>query len=202
MPKPPMTIRMIKDVLRLKHESGLSHASIAAALQVSKGVVSKYVSLAAEAGLAWTELRELDEAAIAARLLPSARKSAYVPPDYARIHQELRRKGVTLTLLWQEYVEAHPGGKTYRHTQFCERYHAWAKSLKRSMRQTHKAGEKLFVDYAGPTIAVADGGRAHVFVAALGASSYTFACATPRETMVDWIASMVRALSFIGGSPQ
>ena len=202
MPKPPMTIRMIKDVLRLKHESGLSHASIAAALQVSKGVVSKYVSLAAEAGMTWEQLRDLDETAIAAHLLPSARASAYVPPDYARIHQELRRKGVTLTLLWQEYVEAHPGGKTYRHTQFCERYHAWAKSLKRSMRQTHKAGEKLFVDYAGPTIAVADGGRAHVFVAALGASSYTFACATPRETMVDWIGSMVRALSFIGGSPE
>ncbi|QEZ48780.1 IS21 family transposase [Cupriavidus oxalaticus] len=202
MPKPPMTIRMIKDVLRLKHESGLSHASIAAALQVSKGVVSKYVSLAAEAGLAWDQLRDLDEAAIAARLLPSARNSAYVPPDYARIHQDLRRKGVTLTLLWQEYVEAHPGGKTYRHTQFCERYHAWAKSLKRSMRQTHKAGEKLFVDYAGPTIAVADGGRAHVFVAALGASSYTFACATPRETMVDWIGSMVRALTYIGGTTE
>ena len=202
MPTPPMTIRMIKDVLRLKHESQFSHARIAAALQISKGVVSKYVSLAANVGLAWDELRELDEAAIAARLLPGSRSSAYVPPDYARIHQELRRKGVTLTLLWQEYVDAHPGGKTYRHTQFCEHYHTWAKSLKRSMRQVHKAGEKLFVDYAGPTIAVADGTRAHVFVAALGASSYTFACATPRETMADWIGSMVRALSFIGGAPE
>jgi transposase len=116
-------------------------------------VVSKYVSLATTAELTWEELRELDEAAIAARLLPGSRSSAYVPPDYARIHQELRRKGVTLTLLWQEYVDAHPGGKTYRHTQFCEHYHAWAKNLKRSMRQVHKAGEKLFVDYAGPTIA-------------------------------------------------
>ena len=202
MPTPPMTIRMIKDVLRLKHESKLSHAAIAAALHISKGVVSKYVSLAAEAGLAWDALVELDEATIAARLLPGTRGSAYVPPDYARIHQELRRKGVTLTLLWQEYVDAHPGCKTYRHTQFSERYHTWAKSLKRSMRQIHKVGEKLFVDYAGPTIAVADGTRAHVFVAALGASSYTFACATPRETMADWIGSMVRALSFIGGVPE
>jgi transposase len=152
MPTPPMTIRMIKDVLRLKHESQFSHARIAATLQISKGVVSKYVSLAADAGLTWDELRELDEVAIAARLLPGSRNSAYVPPDYARIHQELRRKGVTLTLLWQEYVDAHPGGKTYRHTQFCEHYHTWAKSLKRSMRQVHKVGEKLFVDYAGPTM--------------------------------------------------
>jgi predicted transcriptional regulator len=92
-----MTIRMIKDVLRLKHESQLSHARIAATLQISKGVVSKYVSLATTAELTWEELRELDEAAIAARLLPGSRSSAYVPPDYARIHQELRRKGVTLT---------------------------------------------------------------------------------------------------------
>lgn len=118
------------------------------------------------------------------------------------MHRELGRKGVTLMLLWQEYQAAHMGERTYRYSQFCERYRQWAKRLKRSMRQVHRAGEKLFVDYAGPTLALGDGGRAHVFVAALGASSYTFACATAGEKTEHWIEAMVRALSFIDGVPQ
>jgi transposase len=125
-----------------------------------------------------------------------------VLPEYGRIHQELRRKGMTLMLLWEEYVAAHAGQATYRYSQFCERYRRYALRLKRSMRQIHRAGEKLFVDYAGPTVELADGSRAHIFVAALGASSYTFACATPRETMADWLQGCARALSFIGGVPQ
>lgn len=109
---------------------------------------------------------------------------------------------MTLMLLWEEYVAAHPGQPTYRYSQFCERYRRYALRLKRSMRQTQRAGEKLCVDYADPTVELANTGRAHIFVAALGASSYTFACATPRETMADWLEGCARALRFFGGVPQ
>jgi len=196
-------MRKIKDVLRLKLDAKLSHEQISASLKVSKGVVAKYAGLASAAGLDWPTINTLDEGEIERRLLSKPeRPSAYVLPDCGRIHQELRRKGVTLMLLWEEYQADHADRQTYRYTQFCEHYRQFAKQLKRSMRQIHRAGEKLFIDFAGPTIALTGGGRAHIFVAAMGASSYTFACATPRETMVDWIESTVRALAFYGGVPQ
>lgn len=195
---------MIKEVLRLKLEAGLSHEQTARALRISKGVVAKYVGLAAAAGLSnWEAVRELDERALQARLLGRGPAHAdVVMPDFARIHRELSRKGVTLTLLWQEYAAAHAARRTWGRTQFFEHYRAYAQSLKRSMRQVHRAGEKLFIDYAGPTIGLRDGGRASVFVATLGASSYTFACATPGQKLADWIGAMVRALEFIEGVPQ
>jgi transposase len=197
-------MRKIRDVLRLKLEARLSHERIAASLGISKGVVAKYVSLASVAGLDWATVQTLSDTALERRVVQGRldRPTHYVLPDYGRAHQELRRKGMTLMLLWEEYVTAHPGQPTYRYSQFCERYRRYALRLKRSMRQIHRAGEKLFVDYAGPTVELADGSRAHVFVAALGASSYTFACATPRETMADWLQGCARALSFIGGVPQ
>ena len=165
-------MRKIKDILRLKHEARLSHARIAAALDLSKGVVTKYVHLAAAAGLDWPSIAPLDEGALLRRLAGQpTRPSDYVLPDYGRLHQELRRKGMTLMLLWEEHCREHPDEPTHRYSQFCENYRRYAKTLKRSMRQIHRAGEKLFVDYAGPTVALADGSRAHIFVAALGASS-------------------------------
>ena len=197
-------MRKIRDVLRLKLEARLSHERIAASLGISKGVVAKYVSLAAAAGLDWATVQTLSDTGLERRVVQGRldRPTHYVLPDYGRIHQELRRKGMTLMLLWEEYVAGHPGQPTYRYSQFCERYRRYALRLKRSMRQIHRAGEKLFVDYAGPTVELADGSRAHIFVAALGASSYTFACATPRETMADWLQGCASALSFIGGVPQ
>ena len=196
-------MRKIRDVLRLKLEAKLSHQQIAAALDISKGVVTKYVALVKAANLDWAQIQLLDDTALHNRLLAIPQRiSAFVQPDYGRIHQELRRKGMTLMLLWQEHVEQHSEHSTYRYTQFCERYRRYAKSLKRSMRQTHRAGEKLFIDYAGPTIGLADGSRANIFVAALGASSYTFACATERQTMADWLGATAQALRFIGGVPQ
>ena len=197
-------MRKIKDVLRLKLDAQLSHERIAAALGISKGVVTKYVSLAATAALDWQTVRELDEVTLQHRLLggPPQRASAFVTPEYGSMHQELRRKGMTLMLLWEEHVARHPGQATHSYSQFCENYRRYAKRLKRSMRQIHRAGEKLFIDYAGPTVALTDGSRAHIFVAALGASSYTYACATPRETMADWLGSCARALTFIGGVPE
>ncbi len=196
-------MRKIKDVLRLKLDAKLSHQQIATALGISKGVVTKYVGLAAAAGLDWSTVLALDEAALERRLLVAPEQPRdHVQPDYGRLHQELRRKGMTLMLLWEEHRADHADAQTYSYSQFCENYRRFAKQLKRSMRQIHRAGEKLFIDYAGPTIALTDGSRAHIFVAALGASSYTYACATPRETMVDWLESTACALAFFGGVPQ
>jgi transposase len=145
----------------------------------------------------------LDEAALERRLLVAPqRQSDFVQPDYGRVHQELRRKGMTLMLLWEEHRTEHADAQTYSYSQYCENYRRFAKRLKRSMRQVHHAGEKLFIDFAGPTVPLTDGGRAHIFVAALGASSYTFACATGRETMADWLGATAAALAFIGGAPQ
>ena len=203
MPQQRMDIRMIKDILRLKYQGGLSHERISQSLGVSKGAVAKYLSLAGAAGLDWASTVELDEASLERRLMGGgAALSRAVEPDYARVHIELRRKGVTLMLLWAEYRAAHEGQRTWAYTQFCGHYKAFAKTLKRSMRQQRRAGEKLFIDYAGPTLELADGSRAQVFVAAMGASSYTFACATADQSMRSWLGAMARALSFYGGVPQ
>ena len=161
MPAQPMSLRMIKDLIRLKWHAQLSHAQIAATLKVSKGVVAKYVALAQAAGLDWDSAQELSEQQLASALQPrSPSTQAIVVPDWARLHRELDRKGVTLMLLWQEYVAAHPEGRTWRYTQFCEHYKAFARTLKRSMRQHRRAGEKLFIDFAGPTVALRNGHRA------------------------------------------
>ncbi|NPS41510.1 Tn3 family transposase [Pseudomonas aeruginosa] len=184
---------------------------IARALQLSKGVVSKYIAAARVAGLDWPALVAMDEAALAAALFaPTSTnkpRGERVLPDVLSIHRELRRKGVTLQLLWEEYLAAHAGQPTYRYTQFVEHYRRYAQTLKRSMRQLHRAGEKLFIDYAGPTLPVVDPAtgevrRAHIFVAALGASNYTYACATPGETQVDWLTSLGQALTYFGGVPE
>ena len=196
-------MRKLKEILRLKLDARLSHEQVAAALQVSKGVVAKYVGLAAAAGLAWPEIQQLDDGALERRLLVAPEKPRHhVQPDYGRIHQELRRKGVTLMLLWEEHRAEYADHQTYGYSQFCENYRRFARQLKRSMRQVHRAGEKLFIDFAGPTMGLTDGSRAHIFVAAMGASSYTYACATPRETMADWLDSTAKALAFYGGSAQ
>ncbi len=202
MPQQRMDIRMIKDILRLKHQGGLSHERIARSLAISKGVVAKYLGLAGAAGLDCTAIDELDEAALERRLLGRGGDDDLVEPDYAHVHVELRRKGVTLLLLWAEYRAANEGRRTWAYTQFCGYYKRFAKSLKRSMRQHRRAGEKLFIDYAGPTLALADGSRAQVFVAAMGASSYTFACATTDQSMRSWLGALARALTFYGGCPQ
>ncbi len=194
---------MIKVVLRLNWESDLSHEKVATALGVSKGVVNKYVGLANAAGLNWSAVRDWDEKTLASRLLPrSASLTPCVQLDWGHIHRELDRKGMTMMLLWEEYLVEHPHGRSWRYTQFCEHYKAFARILKRSMRQHRRAGEKLFIDYAGPTVPLNTGAREQIFVAAMGASSYTFACATEAQKLGDWIGSMVCALSFYGGVPQ
>jgi len=172
---------------------------------MSVGAVSHYGQLAERAGLAWPEVEAMDEARLEARLMPRAAPvGRRLLPDFALVHQELKRKGVTPQLLWEEYVAAHPGETTYRYTRFCQRYADWAVTLQRSMRQVHRAGEKCFVDFAGQTMPILDlaGGiaqRAHIFVAVLGASNYTFACATVSESLADWLGAISLALEFYGG---
>jgi len=197
-------MRKITEVLRLKFEAKLSHDQIARAVALSKGGVGKYVSLAKAQGLSWPLPEGMDEAALEARLYPPRQASTrFIEPDHRKIHTELKRKGVTLQLLWSEYV-AEVGERAYRYTQFCEHYRQWTQRQKRSMRQVHRAGEKLFIDYCGPTVPVVDATsgelrQAQVFVAVLGASSYTYAEATWSQELPQWIASHQRALQFFGG---
>jgi transposase len=177
MPQERLSMRKIRDVLRYRHSAGLSLDAIARALNLSKGVVAKYIRLASAAGLGWPLPDELDDSGLEKLLYRqgAAREPTYADPDYAEVHQELKKKGVTLTLLWEEYLQA-VGGRGYQYTAFCTRYKDWTGQLKRSMRQIHRAGEKLFADYAGPTLPIIDATTgesrpASIFVAVLGASS-------------------------------
>ena len=203
-----LSMRKIHRVLRLSFEAGLSIRAIARSIQASPSTVGDYLRRARTAGLSWPLPEGLDERALEARLFPSAEVSARVEraiPDWTRVHTERRRPGVTLALLWEEYKAEHPQGLQY--SQFCERYRVWRGRIDVVMRQTHRAGEKLFVDYAGQCVPVVDRitgelRNAQIFVAVLGASNYTFAEATWTQTLPDWIASHVRALQFMGGSTE
>jgi len=196
----------ITEVLRLKYSAGLSHAQIARAVGLSKGAVGKYVSLATAAGVAaWPPPEGADEATLERRLFPASTgtPSRFVEPDWFEVHQELKRKGVTLQRLWAEHVER-VGQRAHRYTQFSQHYRAWKARQKRSMRQHHVAGEKIFIDHAGPPVGVIDRHtgevrQAQIFVAVLGASSYTFAEATWTQSLPDWIGSNRRMLEFFGG---
>jgi transposase len=200
-------MKQITEVLRLKYAGGLSHERIARAVGISKGAVSKYASLAAAHGLSWPLPDDMDEAALERTLFPpQTSPTRFVEPDGFAIHQALKHKGVTLQLLWSEYAATH-GDQAYRYSQYCHHYRQWRARQKRSLRQIHRAGEKAFIDYAGKTMAVVDRGsgeirHAQIFVAVLGASSYTYAEATWTQSLPDWIASHQRALRYFGGVPQ
>ena len=207
MPTNRITMRRIRETLRLHLQAGLSYNEVGRALKISKSVVGKYVSLARVASVDWAVAQALTDDELEARLYrpPLPRSSYQLTPDFAAVHQELKRPGVTLQLLWEEYAAANE--LAYRYTSFCVKYRAWAQGLKRSMRQTHLAGEKLFVDYAGQTVPLVDPTTgeitaAQIFVATLGASNYTYACATRRQTTADWIGAQIGALEFFGGVPR
>jgi len=200
-------MRKICSVLRLYFAANLSVRAIARSIGASPSTVGDYVRRAQLAGLGWPLPEGMSERAVEARLFPPA-KPAHLErplPQWPWVHRELRRKGVTLALLWQEYKAEHEDGLQY--SQFCERYRVWRKRVDAVMRQEHRAGEKMFVDYAGHTAGVVDRATgevraAQVFVAVLGASSYTFAEATWTQSLPDWIGSHVRALAFFGGAAE
>ena len=208
MPTDRLAMRQIKEILRLRYDAGLALREIARSLDLSLGVVSKYLQLANAAGLGWPLPNDLDEAALA-RLLqpaPTLAPPALPLPDFPQLHQELRQKGVTLLLLWEEYAAAHPEGH-YSYPHLCKLYRDWRQRLQPVLRQTHVPGEKLFVDYCGPTVPIVnlqtgEIRQAQIFVAVLGASNYTYLEATFTQQLHDWVGSHVRAFQFLGGVPR
>ena len=207
MPRPHISMRKIRDVLRLRFGEGLSLRQVSASLGIPVTTVSDHVKRATAAGLGWPLPDDLDDDALDARLFASA-GPAVGPrplPDWHKIHLELRRPHVTLMLLWHEYKETFPDG--YAYSQFAERYRRWSRHLDVVMRQSHKAGEKLFVDFPGAKIAIYDertgevSFAAELFVAVLGASSYIYAEATRSQELLFWVSAHVNAFEHIGGCP-
>jgi transposase len=208
MPAQRLSMRQVRAVLRLKWACGLSDRKIAHSLRVSRPTVAEYVRRAQAAGLAWPLPDALDETTLEQRLFATAAKTPVArrpTPDWVTVHRELKRKGVTLVLLWQEYKALTPDG--LQDSQFCEAYRQWAGKLDLVMRQSHRAGETLFVDYAGQTMTgvnalTGEAREAAICIAVLGASNYTFAEATWSQSLPDWIGSHVRAFAALGGVPQ
>ena len=203
-------MRKIREVLRLRLGHGLPQRAVGQSLRLSQGAVSGYIARARRVGLGWPLPDGLDDAQLEALLYPppSAVAMERRPvPDWAVVHRELRRPNVTLALLWEEYRDG-PGGRDgFGYSWFCDLYRDWVGRLKPTLRQVHTAGERVFVDFAGHAMEVIDGAtgevrRAEVFVAVLGASSYTYAEAVWTQSLPDWIAAHVAMLAFIGGVPR
>ncbi|MER9832287.1 IS21 family transposase [Mesorhizobium sp. M0134] len=200
------TVKDLRSILRLTHEQGLSVRAVSERLKISKTSVSTYLLRAREAGISdWPLPPGYDNDVLLERLL--FRRVGRPPqdldePDWAMISRELKRKGVTLTLLWQEYRAAHPDG--YGYTWFCDRLGAFQRRASATFRNRHEAGAVMQTDYAGHTVPVVDPDtgvicQAQIFVAVLGASSFTFAHASFSQKLPDWIEGQCRALTFFGG---
>lgn len=199
-----LSMRKLREALRLHFELKLSSRGIARSCQASPSTVQGYLGRAKVAGLTWPLPPEMDDEALERLLFPSEGQPVKdrPEPDYAAIHLELRRKHVTLQLLWQEYREAHADGLQY--SQFCERYTRWASKLSPTMRQVHRAGQKTFVDFSGDGLTIADPRtgecrQAPLFVAVLGASSLTYAEPVLHEDLPTWLGCHVRAFEYFGG---
>ena len=207
MPTQRLSMRRIREVLRLRHQ-GLTERVIARTLGISNGVVHGYVRRARLAGLAWPLPEGIDDEGLELLLFPPAaalQSDRRPAPDWVYVEKELRRRSVTRLLLWEEYRAANPDGFGY--TWFCTTFEAWKKRVRPSMRQTHVGGEKVFVDFAGDTIDIFDPitGEARAmkpFVAAMGASNYTYAEACPSESLSDWIGVHTNLFRFLGGVPK
>ena len=207
MSRERLPMRKIHDVLRL-HAGGLSKRQIAASLNIGRTAVGDYINRATRAGLIWPPGEDQPEAELERLLFPpspSASPDLRPLPDWPALHGELKRPGVTLSLLWEEYRAVHRDG--YGYSRFCDLYRTWKGKLAPTMRQTHVGGEKMFVDYAGATMEVIDGltgeiRTAQIFVATLGASSYTYAEATWTQALPNWIGSHTRAFTYFGGVPR
>jgi len=198
-------VRKIREILRLLWECGLSQRQVAGCCGIGKTTVVDCMARARRSGLDWSTAAALSDEELEGRLYPPVElvPAAERPTvDWSEVHTELKRKGVTLALLWEEYREREPLG--YRYSWYCELYGQWRGRADLSMRQVHLAGEKLFVDYCGATVPVIDAStgevrEAQIFVAVWGASNYTYAEATWSQGLSDWTGSHVRAFEFGGG---
>jgi transposase len=200
-------MRKLAEVLRLSLGQQLSFRKIASSCCLARSTVAEYVGRARAAGLGWPLPEGMDEDRLEALLFPvrdTADDSRRSVPDPLHIYHEMKRRHVTLQLLWEEYRGHTPDG--YRYSQYCQLYRNWLGKQAVSLRQEHRAGEKLFIDFAGDTIAIQDSQTGeirsgHLFVAVLGCSNYTYAEITPAEQLADWVGAQVRALEFFGGVP-
>ncbi len=210
MPGERLSMRKIREVLRLRLDHGLPQRAVAQSLGLSQGAVHGYVARARRAGLSWPLPETLDDSQLEALLYPPPPAVATEQrpvPDWAEVHRELRRPNVTLALLWEEYRGGTGTRDGFGYSWFCDLYRAWVGRLKPTLRQMHTAGERVFVDFAGHTMEVIDGAsgeihRAEVFVGVLGASSYVFAQATWTQSLPDWIGAHVNMLAAINGVPR
>ena len=202
-------MRQLREILRLRFCGNLSLRQIHSSLRISLGAAQKVVSKATALAIDWPTIDQLDDQQLAQLFYPQAdtvSSSTFESPDWREVDRELRRKGMTKQLLWEEYCQQFPN-RCYSYSQFCFLYTDWKAKQKRSMRQTHKAGDKLFVDYAGQTVPIVNGQTgevrfAQIFVAVLGASNYTYCDATWSQTIPDWLGSHARAVTFFGGVPR
>ena len=200
-----LTMRKIREIMRLHHEKQLSQRAIAKICRISHSTVKEYLDRAAVAGLNWPLPAEMSEDELYQKLYPEKEKTGAVEkalPDWKAVKRELARKHVTLKLLWTEYRERHSNG--YGYSQYCELYRQWEKKLDLPMRQNHKAGEKVFVDYTGDRVAVIDMEtgeirEAEIFVGVLGYSNYTYAEAQLSQSKPNWIGGHVRMFQFFQG---
>ena len=204
-------MRKLREVLRLRFELKLGYQQIGRSCAIAVSTVHKYLKRAEAAGVSWPLPEDWDEGRVEAAVFghpaPPVIESppARMPPDFASMHEQLRQhRHLTLQLLWEEYRQANPDG--YRYSRFCELYQRWRSKLDVVLRQEHKAGEKMFVDWAGATIPVYDrhtgiAWQAPLFVAALGASSYTWAEATRDQQMESWLRAQMHAFASWGGVP-
>jgi len=205
MARKPISMRKAREILRLKFELGLTHRQVGASLKMSHVSVGKYLERAQAAGLSWPLPADCDERRLEELLRganPEERVGRKAPPDVREIHRELKRKGVTLRLLWEEYRRERPEG--YGYTQFCEYYRRFRSGLEPTLRQEYKAGEKMMVDWAGDPLWITDpqtGEKRAValFVAVLGASSYTFVQVFENRQTASWIEAHMQAWEFFDG---
>lgn len=201
-------MRKIRGILRLKYEAQLSNRAIAQACHLSNSTVGEYLRRAAESGLQWPLSDETTEEGLFQQLFPEHPPVPEIVrpmPDWETVHRELRQRGGTLKLLWEEYRVQHPEG--YRYTQFCEYYHRWKQPLDPVLRLPRKGGEEMEVDYTGITVPIvnAETGevyQAQIFVATLTASAYLYAEAQRDQTLLSWLGGHVRAFEFFGGVPK
>src|SRR6266853_6121426 len=209
MPAERTTMRHVREVLRLT-TVGVGLNEIARRVGVAASTVRLTLKRLASAGLSWPLPAEMSDSALEAALFAAAGTKQghrrHAEPDWAEIHRELKRKHVTLTMLWDEYIERCPEG--YRYSRFCELYRSWASRLSVTMRQAHLGGDKLFVDYAGDTVPVivdrltGQVRPAQIFVAVMGASNFTYAEASWTQALADWIGAHTRAFAAISGVPK
>src|SRR6202020_2741540 len=210
MPAERVPMRQAREIIRLKLSAGVATREIARRLGLAPSTVRETLKRIESAALVWPLPNEMSDGALEAALYANQRSKRghrlHAEPDWPAVHRELKRKHVTLLIVWDEYIAANPSG--YSYSRFCELYRGFGSKLSTTMRQTHAAGERLFVDYAGDGVPVVidrhtgELRKAQIFVAVLGASSFTFAFASWTQTLPDWIDAHVRALEAIGGVPQ